>query len=721
MQNVVRRNILSVLLAAVCGPVYADFESIELGGLESGGELTVITPARLKQSVKDSPNSITVITSEMIRDMGADSILEALRLVPGVLINYRHSAATYASASYHGTNALSVKRMNVMINGRPIYRPALSQILWDNLPVNIDEVSRIEVVRGPASATYGANSFLSVINIITKGPVEQKNTLSVQSDSRGGHVLTGDYAVDFEKLRISLAASDTKEIGPDTTSRYDVSYIGNANEEFRGDLDRTYIKAVASLDLSRSSSLELDYRFTNTEREVDFVDSIQLEEPDITYTDHYFSAKLDHTKGNFYSAANYSYMESETRQDWQSCRPAVTLLDETYRLYTLSPNIFNELVNNQPPSISNEEELSAISGLFGRMASLGISQTDVVCATLDNNYDESTSLLEMESQYSTPEFRVSGVYSFRKDKAESNTYFNGDREQDIHSLSVNGMWLPNDKVTFNLGGNYESSEFFSGLFSPRTSINYHPTNSSSFRYTYSRAYRTPDMWEQTVDWKYRAYDASTSDFGIDDPTFYVRASSPGNLDAEKIISHELAYHGVLIDQSLVLDVKLFRDELSRLLSQELELSSFAPSNNGEAILRGVELETRYSPTRNSNVYMGLAYLENDASHIIERTLYSRYSGFVGLSQRLSDRLILSSMFSYASDDSREGVQGGYKRIDLTGTYKPEFSERLEFSLKARYWTNTKTSALYSVDSEILSNTLDYNDKYMLALKASYFY
>jgi len=68
------------------------------------------------------------------------------------------------------------RRMQVLVDGRPVYGPATGGVRWMELPLDISDVERIEVIRGPNAAAYGANSFLGAINIVTQHPSEAKGT-----------------------------------------------------------------------------------------------------------------------------------------------------------------------------------------------------------------------------------------------------------------------------------------------------------------------------------------------------------------------------------------------------------------------------------------------------------------------------------------------------------------------------------------------------------------
>lgn len=131
-------------------------------------EETVVAASRRAQSALEAPNAITVITGDEIRASGLTSLPEVLRRVPGAEV----AAMGYSSAnvSFRGFNQRVANKVLVLIDGRPEYQDYLGLTLWAALPVGLDEIERIEVIRGPGSALYGANAMLGVVNIITRAP-----------------------------------------------------------------------------------------------------------------------------------------------------------------------------------------------------------------------------------------------------------------------------------------------------------------------------------------------------------------------------------------------------------------------------------------------------------------------------------------------------------------------------------------------------------------------
>jgi len=129
---------------------------------------TVITAGRTEQSIERAPATITVISSEEIRASGALTIPELLRFVPG--IDVMTITASHSEANARGLNQLLSNKLLVLIDGRSVYFDFYGGVIWQGLPILLNQIDRIEIVRSPGSALYGANAFSGVINIITKTP-----------------------------------------------------------------------------------------------------------------------------------------------------------------------------------------------------------------------------------------------------------------------------------------------------------------------------------------------------------------------------------------------------------------------------------------------------------------------------------------------------------------------------------------------------------------------
>lgn len=138
-------------------------------------EEVVVTASRRAESPLDAPNAVTVLTEEDIRLSGARTIPDLLRRVPGMDV----MAMSYAeyNVAMRGFNRRIANKILVLIDGRTAYQDFLGATLWRSFPVDLIDIERIEVVRGPGSAIYGAYAYTGMINIITKTPDQLKGAV----------------------------------------------------------------------------------------------------------------------------------------------------------------------------------------------------------------------------------------------------------------------------------------------------------------------------------------------------------------------------------------------------------------------------------------------------------------------------------------------------------------------------------------------------------------
>jgi iron complex outermembrane receptor protein len=145
-------------------------------------EETVITASKAAQNPLDAPNSTSIITEQDIRLSGITKIPELLRRLAG--LDVMEVTGAHTEVSIRGFNQRLSNKVLVLVNGRSVYVDLIGATLWGLLSIGVEDVERIEVVRGPGSALYGADAFNGVINIITKQPGE---------GGSGFHVGYGDH------------------------------------------------------------------------------------------------------------------------------------------------------------------------------------------------------------------------------------------------------------------------------------------------------------------------------------------------------------------------------------------------------------------------------------------------------------------------------------------------------------------------------------------------
>lgn len=148
----------------------------------------VTSVSRKEQKLSDTAAAVFVITQDDIRQSGATSIPEVLRIVPGLEVA-RINGNTWA-ISARGSNGQFANKLLVMIDGRTVYTPLFAGVYWDVQDTLLEDIDRIEVIRGPGGTLWGANAVNGVINIITKHSIETQGRLV----SAGGGAAEGSSA-----------------------------------------------------------------------------------------------------------------------------------------------------------------------------------------------------------------------------------------------------------------------------------------------------------------------------------------------------------------------------------------------------------------------------------------------------------------------------------------------------------------------------------------------
>ena len=182
-------------------------QSIDYGASELlFGEPVTASVTGKPQRAADAPANIEIITQDDIRRSGATSIPEILQFIPG--IDVRQTSTGNADVGIRGYNQSSNPHLMVLVDGRQVYMVDYGRIIWSAIPVQLDEIRQIEVIKGPNSALYGFNAVSGVINIITYDPLKDHlNSATVRAGTggylSGSAVGTGQIG-DTAGLRLSL-------------------------------------------------------------------------------------------------------------------------------------------------------------------------------------------------------------------------------------------------------------------------------------------------------------------------------------------------------------------------------------------------------------------------------------------------------------------------------------------------------------------------------------
>ncbi len=235
---------LSWLTAVLTWTIFATAHAQQLASrdflhmsIEELSQIKISSVSKQKESLSDAPASIYVITRDDIHSSGATTIPEALRLAPNLQVA-RASGGQYAIGARGFNNAIGNKLL-VLIDGRTVYSPVFSGVFWDQQDIMLEDIERIEVIRGPGGTLWGSNAVNGVINITTRSAADTRETLITLGGGnleRGAGSRYGNVIGDNGYYRVYAKGMES-----DHTQRTDGTEVNDAFERtqagFRFDWD----------------------------------------------------------------------------------------------------------------------------------------------------------------------------------------------------------------------------------------------------------------------------------------------------------------------------------------------------------------------------------------------------------------------------------------------------------------------------------------------------
>ncbi len=597
------RNPSLVLTLLLSGAALATDETVmaELAGEDYFLDQVpvVLSATRLAQPQYEAPVAVTVIDHSMIEASGALDIPDLLRLVPGFQV--AHAKGHTAAATYHGLADEHARRMQVLVDGRSVYGPALGGVRWTDLPLDIKDVERIEVVRGPNAAAFGANTFLGAINIITQHPSQVDGTelslLRGNKDTSKALLRHGDKIGELD-YRVSLGYRRDEgfktrtDIGPTDP----VSGLVSARDPLNDGMRVSLFDFRGDYRLSNQDALEFMAGYNGGPRGEGRFDGV-IEAPRDREVQSHFQQVIwrrNHaddaeTRVQFY----HNYMRHREHTD--ALLSAIGAVDPAL-IGFLFPGHGDEIV---PTNFSVFEQR-----------------------------------FELEAQHTqslSQALRLVWGGSGRLDRTEAPGWYGRDDliENQLYRAFGNLEWRAYVQGIVNLGATYEHSSQVGSQISPRIALNHQLNEHHGLRASVSRAYRLPTIFEEKADGAVRFNDGQLIDQ-------YILGNT--DLDPEQITSFELGYLGRLPGRHLSLDVKLFHDQLEDRITNpkkypfpsELAVSpfpvndggTFYHANSGDLNVNGIETALTYRPRKRTQAVFNWAYAKakGSALHSYEHSL-----------------------------------------------------------------------------------------------------
>lgn len=397
----------------------------------------VFSASRLPQAANDSPGAVTVIDREMIRASGAREFSELFRLVPGFVVGY--ASASRPVVAYHGLSGQFSQRMQVLLDGRSLYAPYLfGGIDWNTLPVSLDDIERIEVLRGSNSASYGANAFLGMVNIITRA--------AAQSRGAHGSVSLGNNGIQDMSARLGS---------------------GNTGLDWRLSIgSRRDMGLTGAFDQRRQ-----DYASLRSEWQLNATDELQ------------FSAGLNQNRnalGRAGSAGDPERFEkTSTSYGLVRWRRAISADHEIS--FTASQTLDRGDDRYAIPVTATD----SLSIDYGRKASRSHLE-----------YQHFLSISPSLRASWGAEWRSDALFAPQLFNTTR------EQRTDAGRAYLNTEWSPSARWTLNVGGLIERDSLSGTHLAPRLVANWKFDSAQTIRFGYSEAFRTPSLFEQRSDWRF---------------------------------------------------------------------------------------------------------------------------------------------------------------------------------------------------------------------------
>jgi outer membrane receptor for ferrienterochelin and colicins len=598
-------------------------------------ETFVITASRVLENIKKSAASITVITDKEIRQMGARNLMDVLQTVPGMSYMY-YPDGTY-KIDARGLFKSAGQNILLMVNSHPLNESYLGGAMITYDTISLDNVQRIEVIRGPGSALYGANAFAGVINIITK---EAKDINGVQVSAGGGSYQTQQYNLLFGKtfndLRIAFnfkyfttdgfeapIEQDRQTIldqlfgthaslAPGHAKGYDEKYEGSLILGYKGfKLDAHYI--------NRDQDRPIGILYALSQKSTEPVEAYNLT---LSYEGN-IKEGLD-LSGKVYR--NYHYWHA----DFQALPPGAALMTPT------GPTI---LPNGAIAKPSNKNTRNGLELL----ATYKSSDLNTMLAGITYEKMEQYDVEYAANFLNTPVQNVIIPLPAVQNLTDTQNY-NKNVSRTFTAPFLEDLWDIKDNLRLTVGARYDHYSDFGGSFNPRAGIAWEFTKGYDLKLLYGRAFRAPSFYEL---------------YSQNNPAF---VGNP-DLKPETVNTYEISV-GAELTEALSTRITGFRNSIKDSVDVVTSGGARIFQNKDKIRSQGIETEVKYDFGKGT--YLAANYTYQDAENVdTKERLWSAplHKGNIIANFRLSKyfnfytNLYLQGGYEREAGDTRENNEG----------------------------------------------------------------
>jgi len=475
-------------------------------------ETVVVSASKTEQQLVDAPATMTVIGTGQLTVAPSATYGDLLRNVPGLNIT-QISARDINVASRSATGSLSTSQLAV-VDGRSLYQDFFGFTMWDFMPADLNEIKRIEVIRGPASAVWGANALTGVINVITKSPREMAGTGVTLGFGGFGREVNGNGASSGQLwyVRASHAAAI------DDRWSYKITAGGYSSDAFarpEGTIPNGTGTPYPTYANTGTTQPKLDVR-------------VDYEFPDGTQRMQ-FSGGIAGTDGVMHTGIGPFDIESGTVLG--------------YWKFNYTRNAF---------------KLQAFMNILNGQAANFLT-VDPSGNPIDFEFDTKTFDVEVgDTRLVAGEHVLTYGGNLRANRFNL-TIAPGEDGRTEGGAYIQDEWLANDYVHLSVGARVDKfSSIESAVFSPRVAAVFKPSMDQSVRVSYNRAFRAPSAINNNLNVTV-ATPLPLSALGLPLPpplagaSYLVPLHAVGNSDLqeEHIDAFEIAYTGNIRNRATV--------------------------------------------------------------------------------------------------------------------------------------------------------------------------
>jgi len=537
-----------------------DIDSMMDMSLSELMEVRVTSVSKKAEKATDAAAAIFVVTAEDIKRSGATNIPEVLRMAPGVQVSRINSHAWAISARGMASNFSN--KLLVLVDGRSIYNPLFSGVLWEEQSVPLEEIERIEVIRGPGATLWGANAVNGIINIITKHTAETEGGVAVAT--------AGTFLNQKEYLRYG------GELGESTNYRAWSEYYDHGGSKNVTESEKDDDWKMARVGFRTDSELS-EYSSLTTHGQV------------------------------FWGERNepFDYMPSLTGTPSAAAGGLVTPAPDQHDISGGS------ILSKYSYTFENESELELQAYYDFSSRKFDILKYNIHTLDLDAQHAFEIG----ESQ----EFIWGLGYRVVRADMEGSTIvrFSPDEEQEtVHLFSgflQDKIELVEDELFLTLGSKFEYNSYTDFEVQPNARFAWYPAENQTVWGAVSRAVRTPSISERTLT---QVLTAVPNPFAPP-PTVYTAVIGNDDFESEELIAYELGYRFKAHDNVSV-DLTAFHNDYDNFRTLELGAPAATDiplaiyvDNKASAQASGVEVASTWQIQDNWSLTGSYSYLNLD--------------------------------------------------------------------------------------------------------------